>query len=263
MTEQSEAGQLSIEALDSTGSTMDAARERIADGRVRLEANTVACACVMAREQTAGRGQRGRTWYAQPGETLCATYMLHCPWLTDPTASRPLGLIVGVAVVSALSRYDFGTRLGLKWPNDVLLNGKKAGGILVERMKGPDGRWIALIGIGLNVSVRAFPPDLAATATSLLLEAVDPAQLPDTDGLARDIGDSLRRWAARSEAEPAGAITAWRRHDATSGRRFEADWNGEKVIGTAEGIDDLGDLLLRLDDGTRIAVRSASSLRDA
>src|SRR5690242_8590014 len=100
MTEQAGTQAMAIELIDSTPSTMDAARERILDGRVSLGAAGLACACVAAREQTAGRGQRGRTWVARRGESLCATYMLRYAPLTDPESARPLGLIVGVAVAT-------------------------------------------------------------------------------------------------------------------------------------------------------------------
>jgi BirA family biotin operon repressor/biotin-[acetyl-CoA-carboxylase] ligase len=268
-----------IDIIDSTPSTMDVARERVLSGGFEYGSAPVSCACVMAREQTAGRGQRGRSWYAARDESLCATYMLHCPGVTEPNSSAHLGLLAGVAVAGALLRYGrvavdsksgtdtpgHETRpiVGLKWPNDFLLNGKKAGGVLVEMMKSPRGRWIALVGVGLNVSVRQFPPDLASSATSLLLEGVDIAALPALKEVAGDIGDSLVSWAHKCATDPHAVISMWRHLDATTGRRFETEWNGVQVTGTAEGIDGEGALLLRLDDGTPIAVTSASSLREA
>jgi BirA family biotin operon repressor/biotin-[acetyl-CoA-carboxylase] ligase len=258
---------------------MDLARERVMSGEFEFGAQSVTCACVIAWEQTAGRGQRGRSWYAAPDESLCATYMLHCPGVTGPAAAASFGLLAGVAVVDALLSYETVAMdsissahfdrhattpiVGLKWPNDILLNGKKAGGVLVEMMKSPRGSWIALVGVGLNVAVREFPSDLASSATSLLLEGVDGGAMPALKQLARDIGGSLVSWSSRCVTDPRAVILLWRRLDASAGRRYETEWNGVKATGTAEGIDDEGALLLRLDDGTRIPVTSASSLREA
>ena len=251
-----------IEVLESTPSTMDEARERVISGRARFTESTIACACVMAREQTAGRGQRGRIWFAARDESLCATYILRCPGVTHPAAAGSLAILAGVAAADVLAHLKVPSAVGLKWPNDILLNGRKAGGILVELMRSPQGIWIALVGVGLNVSVSEFPPHLAASATSLLIEGADPAGLLDLEALARDIGVSLSAWAWRCRTGPKTAIQSWRRFDATTGRRYETEWNGAPATGTARGIDDVGALLLRLADGTSIAVTSATSLRE-
>jgi BirA family biotin operon repressor/biotin-[acetyl-CoA-carboxylase] ligase len=255
--------EIAIEILDSAPSTMDAARARVLAGGFAPGAVTPTCSCVVALEQTAGRGQRGRSWYAERGCSLCATYMLHCPPVTDPATSGCLGLLAGVAAADAIQRYGLGHKIGLKWPNDVQLNGKKAGGILIELVRSPAGPWVALVGIGLNLSIAQFPDDLAASATSLLSQGVDAGAIPDVERAARDVGGSLAGWAKRGRSGAAGVIERWRELDATRGRRFQADWNGATGVGTAEGIDDEGALLLRLDNGAVIAVTSASSLREA
>src|SRR5436305_571625 len=100
--------------LESTGSTMDAARERVASGRFRPSQDLVSCACVMAHEQTAGRGQRGRRWFTPRGESLCATYVLHSPELTAPARSGWLALIAGVAAREALLPHVGAAAMGLK-----------------------------------------------------------------------------------------------------------------------------------------------------
>ena len=153
--------------------------------------------------------------YAPAGESLIATYMLHCHPVTLPARSSYLGLLAGIAVAGALGTYRLGPAIGLKWPNDLLLNGKKAGEV---------------------------------------------AALPDMISLARDFGASLAAHALQSRTSTSSVISTWRRMDATSGRRYETTWNGATVTGTAEGIDDDGALLLRLDSGTQMAVISASSL---
>lgn len=253
-----------IDVVESSPSTMDEARARVLSGRFRLDSPLVSCAGVMAREQTSGRGQRGRTWYAARDESLCATFMVCCPGVTHPAGSGHLGLLAGVAVASALVLRDVDHRIvGLKWPNDVMLNGRKAGGILVEMMRSPTGEWVALVGVGLNVSVSAFPEGLASSATSLLLEGVDAFDLRDLKSLAEDIGSALASWALERRTTPESVVRTWRRYfDATTGRRYETLLRGLPRTGTAEGIDDEGALLLRVEDGESIAVTSATSIRE-
>src|SRR5438270_4397628 len=112
---------------------------------------------VTAAEQTAGRGRQGRTWSAAAGRALLCSLVVRDP-------PRLLPLATGVAVAETV-----GDRAVLKWPNDVLLDGRKVGGILVEGR--PQEGW-AVIGIGLNVALREddFPPELRETAGTLGLD---------------------------------------------------------------------------------------------
>jgi BirA family biotin operon repressor/biotin-[acetyl-CoA-carboxylase] ligase len=244
---------MALDILDTVTSTMDVVREHVAAGRLHYDG-------VMAREQTAGRGQRGRAWHAPPGEGLCATYCLRRRFVL-PHAAGQLAFLAGVAVADALRRTlsDFPEmRLGLKWPNDLLLNGRKVGGILIELVPAPEGDWAALIGVGVNVLVTAFPPEFALNATSLLLEtgasfAVEP--------LAETVLETLLRWADRLETSGFGVVLErWRALDATPGRRYQAEMDGAGVQGIAVGVDAAGALRLRLADGREVAVTSASSL---
>src|SRR5262245_52372070 len=120
---------------------------------------------VVARHQTAGRGSRGRQWWDAPGESLMFSVLLRPP---VPIAWAPqLSLVSGVAVVDALNaRSDVDARI--RWPNDVLIDGKKVCGVLPEAVSREDGRVnYVLLGIGINVHQRAFPPELSDRATSL------------------------------------------------------------------------------------------------
>jgi BirA family biotin operon repressor/biotin-[acetyl-CoA-carboxylase] ligase len=251
-----------IEVLDRTPSTMDEARERVRDGRFCCSGEAFSCSCVMALEQTSGRGQRGRQWFARRGQSLSATYMVRCSPLTDPARSQNIGLIAGVALAEVMARRSPGIDVGLKWPNDLLLNGKKAGGILVEMVTSPDADRVALIGMGVNVAVSEFPDDLTGAATSMIREGVPLERLPDLKALTGEIGESLAAHITTSCTDPTDCIRLWRRFDATTGRQFESTMDGVTVTGVAEGIDDHGALVLRLDDGTHIPVTSATSLRE-
>ena len=182
-------------------------------------------ALVTAGEQTSGRGRQGRTWSAPPGRALLGSLVLREP-------PRLLPLIAGIAVAEAV-----GLRALLKWPNDVLLDGRKVAGILVEGR--PQERW-AVLGIGLNVALRTadFPPELRGRAGSMGLEptAIEPTLTA--------VLHALERWIA---APPQQVLDAVRDRDALRGRRVR--WaDGE---GRADGIDDEGRLLVLTGEGPR------------
>jgi BirA family transcriptional regulator, biotin operon repressor / biotin---[acetyl-CoA-carboxylase] ligase len=182
-------------------------------------------ALITAAEQTAGRGRQGRTWTAPPGRALLASLVLR----PDNAALVPLA--AGVAVAETV-----GAGARIKWPNDVLVEGRKVAGILVEGR--PQEGW-AVLGIGLNVAIRPddFPPELRDTAGTLGRE---PADLEPT--LAALLGH-LDRWLAAGQEE---VIAAWRTRDALEGQPIA--WNDGS--GKAVGIDDAGRLLVGTSSGT-------------
>lgn len=244
---------------------MDAARERIQQSRVQLEEEQpTPFAALLAREQTAGRGQRGRTWNSRPGVSLCATfYFRH--GLDLPKELGMVALLAGAAVAATLAAAAADSEstadIGLKWPNDILLNGKKAGGILVETTRTPTGKTVALIGIGLNLSAGSFPAELASTATTLESAGIVVA---DTTVLATNLAVALQEQAALFLQEGrAGLIARWRLWDRTVGRRFYTERSSAHITGIAEGIDEDGRLLLRLPDHTLLPVGSASTLQES
>jgi BirA family transcriptional regulator, biotin operon repressor / biotin---[acetyl-CoA-carboxylase] ligase len=265
--------------LDTVTSTMDVARERLLAGEVRQDrAGRLNLRGVTAQEQTVGRGQRGRNWYAPHGESLCATYYFR-HGITDPQSAGHVSLLAGVAAANTLCkvcrRYTTNTqipntqhptpntippRIGLKWPNDLLLNDKKVGGILVELVQTPMLGYVALIGVGINVQVRNFPPELAESATSLWLEGV--RECPAMD-LAEIMARELNQTATVFRREGLAAILRrWRNHDRTPGRRYRLEQNSIVIEGTATGIDDAGALILRADEGRLLTTLSASSLKE-
>jgi BirA family transcriptional regulator, biotin operon repressor / biotin---[acetyl-CoA-carboxylase] ligase len=247
-----------LQIFDSVSSTMDVARENILTGRVHFDSlGQSNYGGVMAQEQTAGRGQRGRIWYAEPGANLNVTYYFR-RGPTDPQHAGEIAMLAGVAVVRAMPEPS--SSLSLKWPNDVLLHGKKVGGILVEMVKAPDEAWVALIGVGINLSVREFPPEFAERATSLLREGVTP---PDAKELGERILVSLHALADIWQNRGFGAILdGWRQYAETVGRKYETEVEGETLSGMADGVDARGALLLRMTDGRVLTVTSATSLRE-
>jgi BirA family transcriptional regulator, biotin operon repressor / biotin---[acetyl-CoA-carboxylase] ligase len=207
--------------LRSTGSTNDRAREL---ARAGAPHGTL----VTAREQTAGRGRQGRAWAAPAGTSLLASLVLR-----DPPALLSLAAAVAVAELA-------GEEAAIKWPNDVLLGGRKLAGILVEGR--PQERW-AVLGIGINVALRAqdLPPELRDRAATL---GLGPGDVEDV------LGRLLAGLAGALGLDRAALLAAWRARDALLGRPVRwADGHG-----TAAGVDADGRLLVEQPGGTRVAL---------
>jgi BirA family biotin operon repressor/biotin-[acetyl-CoA-carboxylase] ligase len=183
---------------------------------------------VTAAEQRAGRGRQGRTWSAPPGRALLLSLVLR-----DPPTLLPLAAGLAVAEVA-------GPSAAVKWPNDVLIDGRKVAGILAEGRA--DEGW-AVLGIGVNVALRVdeLPPELHATAGTL---GLGPADLEPT--LERLLVALERALALDTSA----LLEAYRARDALRGH--EVAWSGGR--GTAAGIDEAGRLVVQLGDGGRTAL---------
>jgi BirA family biotin operon repressor/biotin-[acetyl-CoA-carboxylase] ligase len=201
----------------STGSTS-------ADARALAIAGAPHGTLVTAAEQTDGRGRQGRRWHAPRGSALLCSLVLR-----DPPAL--LSIAAGVAVAQVA-----GEDATLKWPNDVLLRGRKVSGILVEGR--PQESW-AVLGIGINVALRVadLPRELHDSAGTL---ARTPGAIEAT---LADLLAALEHWLDASQHE---ILTAWRARDALHGTPLS--WNGGH--GTGAGIDDKGRLLVTTPTGT-------------
>jgi BirA family biotin operon repressor/biotin-[acetyl-CoA-carboxylase] ligase len=212
---------LRLATVDSTQRVaFDAAREGAADGTV-----------VLAEHQTAGRGRRGRRWDDEPGQALLLSIVLRP---SRPLAEWPrLSFASALAVAGALERVA-GLPARLRWPNDVLVGGRKIAGILLEARDG-----VLVIGIGLNVGQREFPPALTDRATSVLLESGRPV---NRDRLLDEILAGLSAWRAPLDRGEFGPVRqAWLERTETLGREIAAGGHA----GVAVGLDDDGALLVR------------------
>jgi BirA family biotin operon repressor/biotin-[acetyl-CoA-carboxylase] ligase len=189
---------------------------------------------VLADEQTAGQGRHGHAWHSEP----CAG--IYCSMVLPPTPllTLALGLATAEAIASAA-----GIACDLRWPNDVMLGGRKLAGILVQLV---DGRAIA--GIGINVAHRRFPPELETEATSLALAWKGSAPLPSRE----EILLALVRAVDEFTGEDAPTIVRLFTHASSyaSGRRVVVNLPDGTIAGTTCGLDDAGFLRLRRDDGT-------------
>lgn len=232
-----------IEHHTRIGSTQDRARQ-LADAGAGP-------ALVVADEQTAGRGRRGRPWLAPAGTALLAS------WLFRPLPGDPalFGLLAGVAVARALASLGVGDAR-LKWPNDVQLGGRKVAGTLADAITGATGGAM-ILGIGVNVRHRASDlGDLATTATSLAIEGHDVDRLALLVRLTREL-DRI----AHDAAERRDAVAAWRERSSVLGREVEVrDAEGTSVRGLARELADDGALVLETPYGAQRILAGEVSL---
>lgn len=180
-----------------------------------------------AAEQSAGRGRQGRTWTAPPGRAILASVVVREP-------PRLLPLAAGVAVAEVAEAAS-SSAASIKWPNDILIDGRKVAGILVEGR--PQEHW-AVVGIGVNVAVRNedLQENLRPFAAGLGLEpaAVEP--------MLERLIEALGRWIGASEQEVLEGVRA---RDALRGRVVR--WAGGQ--GEAAGVDGQGRLMVMTSDG--------------
>ena len=213
-------------------STMD-------EARLVLDAlGSRSCALLLTAEQYAGRGRQGRTWCAAPG-ALSVSYVFS----SDLPVARLTGfsLAAGLAVSEVLAQ--FGCRVGLKWPNDIVAAGKKLGGILVETLSRAR-RTYTITGIGLNIEEcpAAFPQ-------SVCVWELCHGQ-PDAVTLAAAIGRALHRIWQRVLQEGFGVFCAeWNERSILQGRRVSIQSAESVLTGQVMGINQQGALLLDGDHG--------------
>jgi len=194
---------------------------------------------IVTDAQTSGRGRLGRTWWAEPGTSLLASWLLR-PTL-EPERLPLLSLVAGLAAARAASAAG-GVEVRLKWPNDLLLDGRKLGGILSES----DGRGAVVVGLGVNVRQDVFPDDIRETATSL---AAGGGRTPARAWL---LAATLSGFGARME-EPQNALDDYRAMCDTLGRAVRVERNDAPTLeGEAVGITDTGALVLETSSGPAV-----------
>lgn len=202
--------------------------------------------------QSAGRGRLQRVWQAAAGETLPVSLLLK-PRLT-PEQIPLCTLGAAVAAAQAIEQVCPELRAGIKWPNDVVLSGRKCVGILCEGAFDPEGRLCVIMGVGFNGNQRVFPPELAASATSLFLEK--QRQDPDAEPvilreLLTAFLEAAEKAADRLEEGGLPAILPeYRARSVTIGSAVRVIAPTEEYIGQAEGMDASGSLLVR--DGSGV-----------
>lgn len=208
---------------------------------------------VIADQQTAGKGRLGRSWFSPPGTGIWMSLILR-PDI--PLSSTPqLTLLTAVALAQVFKNYSAG--VGIKWPNDLLINGKKVAGILTELNAETDRINYIIIGIGINVNQESdyFPAELESKATSLRIET---GQVMPRNKLIIEI---IHQWEKlyllylEQGFEPVKAL--WESHAVSLGREIIARTLQGNIKGYAEGITPDGVLLLRDEQGDLHKIYSA------
>lgn len=229
-----------VYCFDSVSSTQDTAFRMAEEGAVE---GTV----VVAAQQDEGRGRLGRSFFSPEGG-LWFSIIFRPP--LKPEACLPVSLMAGVAVRDAIDT-AMGLPAVLKWPNDILVNGKKVCGILSEIVAETDAVHFIVCGIGLNVNVtpKSFPAELRPIATSLQAELGH--QVSCTTLLCRVLEDLDRCYLEMLRSGPATAIAAWRAAPNIIGARVKLTAGEEVIGGKAAALDDDGALLVETRDGAQ------------
>ena len=226
-------------------STMDEAARLAESG---TEEGTV----VVAGSQTAGRGRQGRSWVSRQGN-------LYLSVVFRPTLQvlPMLSILSGVAAARSI-RKTTGLDPRIKWPNDLMLSGKKTGGVLVESVVEGQHVAYAIVGIGINISLDTqSTAEIAGFATCLNATAgrdVSPEDvlrqlLHDLDSLYLQITQAMPQAMHRSSP-----LAEWKTLLETLGQRVRVRWGEDAYSGLAEGVDESGNLQLRLEDGRLITM---------
>ena len=226
-------------ALDRVVSTNDEALRLAAEG---AEDGTL----VWAREQTGGRGRQGRTWSSPPGNLYFSLVLRpDCA----PAEAAQLGFVAGLALGEAIgSVAPPMIEVTFKWPNDLLLNGRKGAGILLESRSDPDGALECLI-LGVGVNLAHFPEDTSFPATSLRFEGATEVEVV---ALLEAFGRSFMSWANRWLDDGFVPVRrAWLHHAHGLGEEIEVRLPRETLKGTFKDLDERGVLVLELPDGAR------------
>ena len=216
-------------------STMDVAWQLV-------EADAPHGMTVVAQVQTAGRGRFSRRWVTGEGDCLLTSVLLH-----PPVDAAPLLSIAGALAASDAVRALTGLSCAFKWPNDVLLNGRKVCGVLTEVRADTDGNVVTVLGAGLNVNLDpAEHAEIAEGAASLSSEMGIEFAVADAE---QAFLIALRERYAQCLDAPQALVGDWSARLATLGTEVTVRRQDGAVRGTAEGVDDMGRLLVRLASG--------------
>lgn len=212
---------------------------------------------LVADQQTVGRGRMGRAWFSPPGVNLYFSILLRPQ--AELAQSGTLPLVVGCAVARTIAEMAPGVPLKIKWPNDLLVQGRKLGGILCEMSAETASAWHVVVGVGLNVNMRRkqLPRMMAGSATSLCIET----------GRTHARAEILATLLNRMEH----AYTTWEKEglipflpeiqacDMLKGQSIRLEQAGKSFEGIADGIQADGTLLLRMEDGSHRSIHSGDA----
>jgi BirA family biotin operon repressor/biotin-[acetyl-CoA-carboxylase] ligase len=226
-----------LRVYESLGSTNDRAKDLAARGAPE---GTV----VVALDQTKGRGRQERSWVSEPGKNLTFSVVLR-----PRMPAEFLGVIslyASAAVAAAVSSLS-GRPAGCKWPNDVVVGGKKISGILCESTISGSTAGAVIAGIGVNVNQREFPAALASGATSIALESGSDADLAAS--LCELLGALESFYRPGDPDWPASVVAEWTARNVVIGSRVEAEHGPSRVSGIARSVTPSGALRIETAGG--------------
>jgi BirA family biotin operon repressor/biotin-[acetyl-CoA-carboxylase] ligase len=227
-----------VVVYNSTASTNDIAWQ-YADNRGN---NGIA---IFAETQQKGRGRQGNRWLSNKGQSvLCSILLLDCQ-----CEFEMLTLAVPIAIVEAMDSFGI-SRAKIKWPNDVLINGKKAAGVLIESRRAKNKNdYVIGIGVNCHQDKDFFDKhDLAMPATSIDIET---GKYIDRNELAAAVLKQTEQWISIAENKKENVIQRWQQLSSQLGHRVELKYNQQKFSGNCIGVDPLEGLILQLDTGAR------------
>ena len=201
--------------------------------------------CVIAQRQTAGRGRHGRTWVSEKDAGLYFSIVLR-PKI-DMRFLPLITLMTGVAVYDTLK--DLSLKPDIKWVNDILIDDKKICGILAETLETPAGSAV-VVGIGINLTSRNFPEEIADTATSIEAILSSPAAAAKIESA---LTRYLSYWYAilSDENGPAEILAEWRRRSSYfSGKCVRVTLENSYFDGVTDGLEENGALRVKTNDGS-------------
>lgn len=246
-----------VEVYQKTASTQDVARRLITDRN-----DSSLGALVIADEQTAGRGRLGRKWIAPPGSALTFSRVSVAGAPDDAQAINRLTYATCVGLADALDHWlvPIGKRAEIKWPNDVLVKGRKIAGILVEVVPDKQAGHAAIIGVGLNVALTGeqLPPDtqepgLRDRVTSLAMLGARADRLAVLAKVVQAMDLALDR------SKPEELLTQWRKRSTLIGRSVSLSCDGKRYDGEVVDLDPNLGLILRTSTGTIVHMPASTT----
>ena len=205
---------------------------------------------ITADEQTVGRGRLGREWHSPARSGLYFSLVLRPPVAAAQAMS--ITLACGLGVARGIGR-ACGQQADIRWPNDILLGGKKCCGILVDLVAGGDRARYVVVGVGVNVNQESFPPELEAIATSLSRETgCEWARDVVLESILTELEKYYGMFVERGASAVVEAFT--RASSYAKGRRVEVESSSQSIRGVTAGLDERGILLVRRDDGVVVPV---------
>ncbi len=199
---------------------------------------------VVCESQKQGRGRMGRSWISQPEAGIYLSVILRPNFV--PMKAPCITFISAIALVEALEQ-SLGIHSGIKWPNDVMIHGKKTAGILTELRAEMEGIHYVIVGIGVNVNNTRFPKDIRDKVTSLAIEFKE--KVPRLK-IVQSLLEALEKWyllALHNDINT--TFERWRELSCTVGNRVEVNVGNEFLKGIATRLESNGSLYLKLDSG--------------